>query len=111
MNTTNNQLWAIACCFNEEAGITTFIEAVLAQPSVDRLLLIDDGSLDNTTGAIRQWMEAQPQAPVTLVELTRNFGKEAAMLAGLDQAAGRCGAAIPIDSELPPPPELTAEMV
>ncbi|HCA61882.1 beta-glycosyltransferase/ family 2 [Synechococcus sp. Minos11] len=111
MNTTNNQLWAIACCFNEEAGITTFIEAVLAQPSVDRLLLIDDGSRDNTTGAIRQWMEAQPQAPITLVELTRNFGKEAAMLAGLDQAVGRCGAVIQIDSDLQHPPELIAEMV
>ena len=111
MNTTNNQLWAIACCFNEEAGITTFIEAVLAQPSVERLLLIDDGSRDNTTGAIRQWMEAQPQAPITLVELTRNFGKEAAMLAGLDQAVGRCGAAIQIDSDLQHPPELIAEMV
>jgi glycosyltransferase involved in cell wall biosynthesis len=111
MNTTNNQLWAIACCFNEEAGITTFIEAVLAQPSVDRLLLIDDGSRDNTTGAIRQWMEAQPQAPITLVELTRNFGKEAAMLAGLDQAVDRCGAVIQIDSDLQHPPELIAEMV
>ena len=111
MNTTNYQLWAIACCFNEEAGITTFIEAVLAQPSVDRLLLIDDGSRDNTTGAIRQWMEAQPQAPITLVELTRNFGKEAAMLAGLDQAVGRCGAVIQIDSDLQHPPELIAEMV
>lgn len=111
MNTTTNQLWAIACCFNEEAGITTFIEAVLAQPSVDRLLLIDDGSRDNTTGAIRQWMEAQPQAPITLVELTRNFGKEAAMLAGLDQAVGRCGAVIQIDSDLQHPPELIAEMV
>ena len=111
MNTTNIQLWAIACCFNEEAGITTFIEAVLAQPSIDRLLLIDDGSRDNTTGAIRQWMEAQPQAPITLVELTRNFGKEAAMLAGLDQAVGRCGAVIQIDSDLQHPPELIAEMV
>ena len=111
MNTTNNQLWAITCCFNEEAGITTFIEAVLAQPSVDRLLLIDDGSRDHTTGAIRQWMEAQPQAPITLVELTRNFGKEAAMLAGLDQAVGRCGAVIQIDSDLQHPPELIAEMV
>ena len=111
MNTTNNQLWAIACCFNEEAGITTFIEAVLAQPSIDRLLLIDDGSRDNTTGAIRQWMEAQPQAPITLVELTRNFGKEAAMLAGLDQAVDRCGAVIQIDSDLQHPPELIAEMV
>ena len=64
MNTSNNQLWVVACCFNEEAGITNFIEAVLAQPSVDRLLLIDDGSRDDsdTTGAIRRWMEAQPLA-------------------------------------------------
>ena len=30
MNTSNNQLWVVACCFNEEAGITNFIEAVLA---------------------------------------------------------------------------------
>ena len=111
MSTSNNPLWAIACCFNEEAGITKFIEAVLAQPSVDRLLLIDDGSRDHTVGAIRQWMEAQPLAPVTLVELTRNFGKEAAMLAGLDQAVGRCGAVIQIDSDLQHPPELIAEMI
>ena len=111
MNSSNNQLWVVACCFNEAAGITQFIEAVLAQPSVDRLLLIDDGSRDDTTGAIRQWMEAQPLAPVTLVELTRNFGKEAAMLAGLDQAVGRCGAVIQIDSDLQHPPELIAEMV
>ena len=111
MNSSNNQLWVVACCFNEAAGITQFIEAVLAQPSVDRLLLIDDGSRDDTTGAIRQWMEAQPLAPVTLVELTRNFGKEAAMLAGLDQAVGRCGAVIQIDSDLQHPPELITEMV
>ena len=56
-------------------------------------------------------MEGQPLAPVTLVELTRNFGKEAAMLAGLDQAVGRCGAVIQIDSDLQHPPELIAEMV
>ena len=111
MNISNNQLWVVACCFNEEAGITQFIEAVLAQPSVDRLLLIDDGSRDDTTGAIRRWMEAQPLAPVTLVELTRNFGKEAAMLAGLDQAVGRCAAVIQMDSDLQHPPELIAEMV
>ena len=111
MNTNNNQLWVVACCFNEEHGITQFIEAVLAQPSVDRLLLIDDGSRDDTTGAIRRWMEDQPLAPVTLVELTRNFGKEAAMLAGLDQAVGRCAAVIQMDSDLQHPPELIAEMV
>ena len=45
------------------------------------------------------------------MELTRNFGKEAAMLAGLDQAVGRCGAVIQIDSDLQHPPELIAEMV
>ena len=36
MNTSNNQLWVVACCFNEEAGITLH-RSGLAQPSVDRL--------------------------------------------------------------------------
>ena len=47
MNASNNELWVVACCFNEAAGITNFIETVLAQPAVDRLLLIDDGSSDD----------------------------------------------------------------
>ena len=101
----SEELWVVAACFNEASVITRFIERVLAQSEVTRLLLIDDGSSDGTVTTIRQWKRSHPAAPVILLELTRNFGKEAAMLAGLDFADGRCGAALLIDSDLQHPPE------
>ena len=101
----SEELWVVAACFNEASVITRFIERVLAQSEVTRLLLIDDGSTDGTVTTIRQWQRSHPAAPVILLELTRNFGKEAAMLAGLDFADGRCGAALLIDSDLQHPPE------
>ena len=108
-------VWVVAACFNEQAVITAFIERVLAVPSVERLVLIDDGSSDDTVSQIRLWQDRQAQiasaAPVTLLELTRNFGKEAAMLAGLDHVRGECAAAVLIDSDLQHPPELIEAMV
>ena len=101
----SEQLWVVAACFNEARVITQFIDRVLAQHEVNHLLLIDDGSSDATVAEIRTWQLAHPGAAVTLLELTRNFGKEAAMLAGLDFADGRCGAVILIDSDLQHPPE------
>ena len=101
----SEQLWVVAACFNESPVIIRFIERVLAQPEVSQLLLIDDGSSDATVAEIRRWQRAHPGAAVTLLELTRNFGKEAAMLAGLDFADGRCGAVVLIDSDLQHPPE------
>ena len=108
-------VWVVAACFNEQAVITSFIERVLAVPGVERLVLIDDGSSDDTVSQIRLWQARHAQlastAPVTLLELTRNFGKEAAMLAGLDHARGECAAAVLIDSDLQHPPELIEAMV
>ncbi len=110
-----SEIWVVAACFNEEAVIEAFIERVLMVPGVDRLVLIDDGSRDATMARIRDWMAQRQsrgdQAPVTLLELTRNFGKEAAMLAGLDHALGQCAAAVLIDSDLQHPPELIESMV
>ncbi len=110
-----SEIWVVAACFNEEAVIEAFIERVLLVPGVDRLVLIDDGSRDATVARIRDWMAQRrsrgDQAPVTLLELTRNFGKEAAMLAGLDHALGQCAAAVLIDSDLQHPPELIEAMV
>ena len=108
---TSDQLWVVAACFNESLVITQFIERVLAQPEANHLLLIDDGSSDATVAEVRAWQRSHRGAPVTLLELTRNFGKEAAMLAGLDFADGRCGAAILIDSDLQHPPERIPAMV
>ena len=107
----SEKLWVVAACFNEEAVIIRFIERVLALPQVSRLLLIDDGSSDATVAVIRAWQQSHPDQGLTLLELTRNFGKEAAMLAGLDFADGRCGAAVLIDSELQHPPERIPAMV
>ena len=107
----SDQLWVVAACFNESLVITQFIERVLAQPEANHLLLIDDGSSDATVAEVRAWQRSHRGAPVTLLELTRNFGKEAAMLAGLDFADGRCGAAILIDSDLQHPPERIPAMV
>jgi glycosyltransferase involved in cell wall biosynthesis len=108
-------VWVVAACFNEQAVITSFIERVLEVPGVERLVLVDDGSRDDTVSQIRGWQARQAQidfpAPVTLLELTRNFGKEAAMLAGLDHVRGDCAAVVLIDSDLQHPPELIEEMV
>lgn len=113
--TTRDGVWVVAACFNEEAVILRFIERVLAVPGVDQLVLIDDGSSDATVAEIRGFISerrslGQP-VPVTLLELTRNFGKEAAMLAGLDHVRGHCAAAVLIDSDLQHPPELIEAMV
>ena len=105
------QLWVVAACFNEGSIICRFIEEVLQLDVVDRLVLIDDGSGDATVSVIRRWQEVHPSAPLVLLELTRNFGKEAAMLAGLDYAHGRCGAVVLIDSDLQHPPERIPGMV
>ncbi|TCD58218.1 glycosyltransferase family 2 protein [Synechococcus sp. BS55D] len=104
-------VWVVAACFNEEVVIASFIERVLAVPGVERLVLIDDGSRDGTVAQIRRWQQRHADRPVTLLELTRNFGKEAAMLAGLDQVRGHCAAAVLIDSDLQHPPELIEAMV
>jgi len=104
-------VWVVAACFNEQDVITAFIDRVLAVPGLHQLVPIDDGSRDATVERILTWQAQHPEAPLTLLELTRNFGKEAAMLAGLDYVAGRCEAAVLIDSDLQHPPELIEAMV
>ena len=107
----SEQVWVVAACFNEEDVITRFIDRVMALPDVQRLLLIDDGSADGTVAVIQAWQRDHPDQGVTLLELTRNFGKESAMLAGLDHVQGRCSAAVLIDSDLQHPPERIPAMV
>ena len=119
-------VWVVAACFNEAEGIEAFIAAIRRQPEVEHLLLVDDGSRDATTAVIRRCLAEQgadasagrpsagrPSAGCSLglIELTRNFGKEAAMLAGLDFARGRCEAVILIDADLQHPPDLIGPMV
>lgn len=71
------------------------------------IVLVDDGSRDGTPHEMSRLAEADPT--VTAVFLSRNFGKEAALTAGLDNAAG--AAVIIMDADLQDPPELIPEML
>jgi glycosyltransferase involved in cell wall biosynthesis len=70
-------------------------------------LFINDGSQDGTLDLLRQYRNQDQR--VNYVSLTRNFGKEAAMLAGFDYVTGDC--MVIIDADLQDPPELIPEMV
>lgn len=71
------------------------------------LLFVNDGSKDGTLPKIKLLREMDNR--VSYVNLSRNFGKETAMIAGLDYAAG--DAVIIIDADLQDPPELIPEMI
>jgi glycosyltransferase involved in cell wall biosynthesis len=98
---------------DEEDGILPFVErvgAILDTIAVDggwEILFVDDGSSDATLAAIVAANLADPR--VRGLSLSRNFGKEAALSAGLDHARGN--AVIPMDVDMQDPPEVLPEMV
>lgn len=73
-----------------------------------RVVFVNDGSHDDSASIIREFNS--PALRCTLVELSRNFGHQAALTAGLDEAAG-ADAVITMDADLQDPPELIPELV
>lgn len=71
------------------------------------IVFVNDGSTDNTPEMLCQLREQDPR--VAVVELSRNFGKEIALTAGLDHALGE--AVVVIDADLQDPPELIPELI
>lgn len=71
------------------------------------ILFINDGSKDNTLELIKKYREEDPR--YCYVDFSRNFGKETAMIAGLDYATG--DAVIFIDADLQDPPELIPQLI
>lgn len=98
--------------YNEGVGVEHFyqeISAILNRLSQYQfeLVCVDDGSSDNT---LVQLIElSKKDARVQVIEFSRNFGKEAALTAGIDFASG--DAVIPIDADLQDPPELIGKMI
>ncbi|WP_447926426.1 glycosyltransferase family 2 protein [Vreelandella sp. EE27] len=97
--------------FNEVEMVATFVERVhrLLEDSTWRwrILLVDDGSMDGTLDELKRLSEMYGR--VGFIALSRNFGKEAALTAGLMSAQG--DAVVPIDVDLQDPPELISEFV
>ena len=71
------------------------------------ILFVNDGSKDKTIDLIKEYREKDKR--INYVDFARNFGKEIAMIAGLDYATGDC--VIFIDADLQDPPELIPEMI
>lgn len=98
--------------FNEGAGVDVFDQALrqvladLAGYEVD-IICVDDGSSDDTLERLLALSRSNRQYQV--IELSRNFGKEAALTAGLDAASGE--AVVPIDADLQDPPALIHALV
>ena len=101
----------IAPCYNEEETIEPFlrrIEEILTQINEPyEIVFINDGSRDNTLNVLIN--AKQNFKNIRIINFSRNFGKEAALTAGLDKARGE--AVIPIDVDLQDPPELIKELV
>lgn len=101
-------------CYNEEENIPLFYKAVSDQYEKlldmgvkTEIIFVDDGSSDKTVHKVYEIQDVDSE--VKLVELSRNFGKEAAMYAGLLEASGDLTAIIDVD--LQDPPSMLPEMV
>lgn len=106
-------LSAIVPCYNEEENVPYFYEEFIKNESflkaheIDfELWYVDDGSKDATVSEVKKLIEKD--ARVHLVSFSRNFGKEAALYAGLQKAKGDYLACM--DADLQDPPSLLPEM-
>jgi dolichol-phosphate mannosyltransferase len=97
--------------FNERDNLQPLLDRlgpVLAQSSgLYEILFVDDGSTDDTVQGLVQVMADDPR--VRLVRLSRNFGHQAALVAGLEHSRG--AAVITMDGDLQHPPELIPQLV
>ncbi len=98
-------------CYREEDSLPLLYDALIPIMADDRydweLLLVNDGSTDDTIGQFQRLREKDDR--VSYIDLSRNFGKERAMLAGFDYAQGDC--VIILDADLQDPPSLVPEML
>ena len=102
------KLSIVVPCFNEEPCIEAFVRAVDETKLSDlEFVFVNDGSTDGTLRILREL--AKKDARVHYVSFSRNFGKEAALLAGLRKAQGDL--IVTMDADLQDPPSLLPEMV
>ena len=112
MDKANPRLISIVVpAFNEQEVVGEFHERttqVASALSIDyEIIYVDDGSSDNTP-VLLQGLQAQDEH-VSVVSLSRNFGKEIALTAGMDHCQG--DVCIVIDADLQDPPELIPELI
>ena len=104
---------SISCvipCRNEASNLALLLprlhEILCAIAARWEVVLVDDGSTDGTSAAMRDWAECPG---FRAIELSRNFGKEAALTAGLQAAAG--DVVVLMDADLQHPPDMICDML
>jgi len=101
----------VAPCYNEAGVIDVFLQemfTVLKRLNRDfEIVFVNDGSRDNTLDVLIEKSKAHNE--IRVLNLSRNFGKEAALTAGIDHAQGEV--VVPIDVDLQDPPELILDFV
>ena len=98
--------------YNEEVVLDALFERLDALAKTEKkyifeFLFVNDGSRDGTLEIIKK--QAEKDNRVSYINLSRNFGKEIAMIAGIDHVQG--DAMVVIDADLQDPPELISEMI
>ena len=102
-------------CYNEQESLPLLYKALLNVMEDERvsskynfeIMLVNDGSADSTLAVMRQLHKEDSR--VSYIDLSRNFGKENAMMAGFDYVTGDC--CIIMDADLQDPPEVVFQMI
>ncbi len=109
---TRKRITVVAPAYNEVEGIEHFVESLLAVldtlPYNSAILLVDDGSSDGTLERLDALQAGYP-GRIGVLHLSRNFGHQAAITAGMDYAEG--DAVITMDADMQHPPGLLPELV
>jgi len=107
----NPKLSIVAPVYNEAEGVRVFIDAVVKSVSVIgltwELVLVNDGSSDNTLEIIEETGKELPE--LRWVNLSRNFGHQAAVTAAIDHALG--DAVVVMDADMQDPPSVIPDLV
>jgi glycosyltransferase involved in cell wall biosynthesis len=102
----------IVPCFNEEGSLPQFLDAVVStfeKTSISyELILVNDGSRDATESILSSFAHSRRTSHVTVIGFSRNFGKEAALFAGLQHSRGEITGFI--DADLQQTPETLLDM-
>jgi len=111
LNLDSVEISVIVPLYNESEGIEYLfarLTPVLQElHSSYEIICINDGSQDDTLSKLIKFWQLNPA--IKILNLSRNFGKEIALTAGIDYASG--AAVIPIDADLQDPPELIVKLI
>ncbi len=111
MEKKDKKISVVVSVYNEELSLNSFYHVtsdVLENCSWDyELIFVNDGSVDNSIELLKKF--AQENSKVKVVDFSRNFGHEAAMIAGIDHASG--DGIVCMDADLQHPPESIPDMI